>query len=114
MKPGPFGHEHMADRAQAMCGTTILTGPSAPCESPRCGSVRRYTGAHFPRGAREFFVLNEWTDGVSYSCGPYTVGKGWSLRKLDRQRTVTLARYLAKIHAKKRRDADLYKRRLRE
>lgn len=40
--------------------------------------------------------------------------KGGALRKLDRQRTVTLARYLAQIHAKKRRDADLYKRRLRE
>jgi aminoglycoside phosphotransferase (APT) family kinase protein len=36
------------------------------------------------------------------------------LQKLDRQRTVALARYLAQIHAKKRRDPDLYKRRLRE
>jgi aminoglycoside phosphotransferase (APT) family kinase protein len=59
-------------------------------------------------------VLNEWTDGASYHGDLERLMKGGTLRKLDRQRTVALARYLAKIHVKKRRDPDLYKRRLRE
>src|SRR5207344_93101 len=36
------------------------------------------------------------------------------LRKQDRERTIALARYLAQIHARKRRDSALYRRRLRE
>jgi tRNA A-37 threonylcarbamoyl transferase component Bud32 len=64
--------------------------------------------------AREFFVLNEWTEGVSYHADLQRLAKNGTLKKSDRQRTIALARYLAKIHATKRRDADLYKRRLRE
>ena len=64
--------------------------------------------------AREFFVLNEWTEGASYHADLERLAKGGTLRKLDRHRTVALAHYLAQIHAKKRRDANLYKRRLRE
>jgi aminoglycoside phosphotransferase (APT) family kinase protein len=64
--------------------------------------------------AREFFVLNEWAEGVSYHLDLERLAKGGALRALDRSRTIALARYLAQIHATKRRDADLYKRRLRE
>ena len=115
MKPGPFGHEHMADRAQAM-----LWDYDSYARLPR--HVRALdVGAFDTKGtlfsvaeAGEFFVLNEWTDGASYHADLERLAKGGMLRTLDGQRTVALACYLAKVHQKKRRDADLYKRRLRE
>jgi hypothetical protein len=65
-------------------------------------------------GAREFFVLNEWAEGVTYHLDLDRLAKGAALRQIDRGRASALARYLAQIHATKRRDADLYRRRLRE
>ncbi|MGC4099639.1 MAG: phosphotransferase [Nitrospira sp.] len=115
MKPGPFGHEHMADRAQAMLWDYDSYG-SLP-RHVKALDVGAFDDTQAPSSiaeAREFFVLNEWTDGASYYADLTRLAKGGALRKLDRQRTVALARYLAQVHAKKRRDAGLYKRRLRE
>src|SRR5574337_21873 len=115
MKPGPFGHEHMADRAQAMLWDYDSYG-----RLPRhvtaldVGAFDGKQALFSLAEAREFFVLNEWTEGASYHRDLERLMKGGTLQKLDRQRTVALARYLAQIHAKKRRDPDLYKRRLRE
>ena len=115
MKPGPFGHEHMADRAQAM-----LWDYESYERLPRhvkaldVGAFDAQQALFSLAKAREFFVLNEWTDGASYHADLARLAKGGTLRKLDRQRTIALAQYLAKIHATKRRDVDLYKRRLRE
>jgi hypothetical protein len=115
MKPGPFGHEHMADRAQAM-----LWDYDSYKRLPRhvraldVGAFDAKQALFSVAEACELFVLNEWTDGSSYDADLARLAKGGTLRKLDRQRTVALARYLAQIHAKKRRDVDLYKRRLRE
>ena len=115
MKPGPFGHEHMADRAQAMLWDYDSYG-----RLPRhvntldVGAFDTEKALFSLAEAQEFFVLNEWTEGASYHADLERLMKGGALRKRDRQRTVMLARYLVQIHAKKRRDADLYKRRLRE
>lgn len=115
MKPGPFGHEHMADRAQAMLWDFHSYG-----RLPR--HVKSLdVGAFTVRGdlfsvaqAAEFFVLNEWAEGTSYHADLERLMKGGALRKQDRARVATMANYLARIHATKRRDADLYRRRLRE
>ena len=115
MRPGPFGHEHMADRAQA-----ILWDYDSYGRLPRhvktldVGAFDGKQGLFSVAEAREFFVLNEWAAGESYHIDLERLAKGKPLRMLDRQRTIALARYLAQIHAVKRRDADLYKRRLRE
>lgn len=115
MKPGPFGHEHMADRAQAM-----LWDYDSYSRLPRhvkALDVGAFTENHdlfSVAEAREFFVLNQWTEGHSYHQDLERFMQGGTLRKLDRDRTIAMARYLAEIHATKRRDADLYKRRLRE
>ncbi len=115
MKPGPFGHEHMADRAQAMLWDYDSYGRlPRHVKALDVGAVDAKQALFSVAEAQEFFVLNEWTDGASYHMDLERLMKGGALRKLDRQRAVTLARYLAQIHAKKRRDADLYKRRLRE
>ncbi|MDI3465987.1 MAG: hypothetical protein OJF50_004808 [Nitrospira sp.] len=115
MKPGPFGHEHMADRAQAMLWDYDSYGRlPRHVKALDVGAFDGKQALFSLAESREFFVLNEWTEGRSYHADLERLMKGGTLRKLDRQRTVALARYLAQIHAKKRRDADLYKRRLRE
>ena len=115
MRPGPFGHEHMADRAQAMLWDYDSYGRlPRHVKAIDVGAFDGERALFSLAKAREFFVLNEWTDGTSYHADLERLAKGGSLRTLDGQRTVSLACYLAEIHAKKRRDADLYKRRLRE
>ncbi|MBH0176864.1 MAG: phosphotransferase [Nitrospira sp.] len=115
MKPGPFGHEHMADRAQAMLWDYDSYGRLL--HHVKVFDVGAFDGkqALFSVAeAREFFVLNEWAEGTSYHLDLERLAKGGALRALDRARTIALARYLAQIHATKCRDAGLYKRRLRE
>lgn len=115
MKPGPFGHEHMADRAQAMLWDYDSYGRlPRHVKALDVGAFDTKEALFSLAEAREFFVLNEWTEGVSYHADLQRLAKNGTLRKSDRQRTIALAQYLAVIHATKRRDADLYKRRLRE
>lgn len=115
MKPGPFGHEHMADRAQAMLWDYESYGRLP--RHVKALDVGVFTGTQellSVAEGREYFVLNQWTEGVSYHEDLERLARGRSLRPLDRKRTIALARYLAKIHAHKKRDGDLYRRRLRE
>ena len=115
MKPGPFGHEHMADRAQAMLWDYESYGRLP--RHVKALDVGAFTGRQklfSVAEGREYFVLNQWTEGASYHEDLERLAKGRPLRPLDRQRTIALARYLAQIHARKKRDADLYRRRLRE
>ena len=115
MKPGPFGHEHPADRAQALLWDYDSYG-RLPRHVPALD-----VGAFTARGslfsiapAREFFVLTEWADGTSYHVDLERLARTGRLLQVDRDRAKALARYLVKIHQVKRRDPDLYRRRLRE
>jgi Phosphotransferase enzyme family len=115
MKPGPFGHEHMADRAQAMLWDYDSYGRlPRHVKALDVGAFTEKQELVSIAEARELFVLTQWTEGASYHLDLERLAKGGLLRKLDRERTIALARYLAQIHATKRRDGDLYKRRLRE
>jgi hypothetical protein len=115
MSAGPFGHEHMADRAQA-----ILWDYESYGRLPRhvkaldVGAFTSKQELFSVAKAREFFVLTEWTDGASYHDDLRRLVEGGSLRTLDRRRVKALATYLAAIHRRKRRDPPLYRRRLRE
>lgn len=115
MKPGPFGHEHAADRAQA-----ILWDYDSYGRLPRhvnaldVGAFTDDRQLISVAEAREFFVLTQWTEGSSYHLDLERLAQGGRPRKQDRERTIALARYLAEIHARKRRDPNLYRRRLRE
>jgi hypothetical protein len=115
MKPGPFGHEHMADRAQG-----ILWDYDSYGRLPRhvkaldVGAFTPAQNLFSVAQASEFFVLTQWVGGTSYHADLQRLVDGGDLRALDRRRAVALATYLAGIHRKKRRDPDLYRRRLRE
>ena len=68
MKPGPFRHEHMADRAQAMLWDYDSYGRlPRHVKALDVGAFDDTSRRSFLFAeAREFFVLNEWTDGASY------------------------------------------------
>jgi hypothetical protein len=115
MSPGPFGHEHPADRAQAM-----LWDYDSYKRLPRhvkaldVGAFTTDQSLISVACAREFFVLTEWVEGTSYHQDLERLAQGEALTELDRRRARELANYLVQIHRTKRKDAQLYRRRLRE
>ena len=93
MKPGPFGHEHMADRAQAMLWDYDSYGRlPRHVKSLDVGAFTNTGELMSVAEAAEFFVLNQWTDGVSYHLDLERLIKGGALRTLDRNRTKAMAR----------------------
>lgn len=115
MRSGPFGHEHPADRAQA-----LLWDFDSYRRLPRHVPALD-VGAFTARGslfsvaaAREFFVLTDWADGTSYHVDLERLAHTGRLLPRDRDRATALVCYLAQIHRVKRRDPGLYRRRLRE
>ena len=115
VRPGPFGHEHMADRAQAM-----LWAHGAFGKLPRhvasldVGAVRA-SGELVPLGnAEELFMVVEFSEGSEYADDVLRLRAGEDLRPLDLQRAEALCDYLAGIHRLPGPDAGLYARRIRE
>jgi hypothetical protein len=115
MSPGPFGHEHPADRAQAM-----LWDYDCYERLPR-HIVALDVGAFTDRGelmsvasAKEFFLLTQWSEGTTYHRDLERLAGATRPATLDRKRVQALAEYLAAIHRVKRKDPQLYRRRLRE
>jgi hypothetical protein len=115
MSPGPFGHEHPADRAQALLWDYDSYG-RLPRHVPALdvGAFTADGGVISVAQAREFFVLTDWTEGDSYHLDLERMARSGRLTALDRRRAAALAGYLAGIHSKKRRQPALYRRRLRE
>ncbi|MCE3225320.1 MAG: uncharacterized protein K0S58_3500, partial [Nitrospira sp.] len=114
MSPGPFGHEHPADRAQAMLSDYDSYG-----RLPRHIAALD-VGAFTDRGelmsvaaAKEFFLLTQWSEGATYHKDLERLAGAAKPTALDRKRVQALARYLATIHRVKRKDPALYRRRLR-
>lgn len=115
MSPGPFGHEHMADRAQA-----ILWDFDSYARLPRhvpamdVGAFTQKGSLFSVAPAKEFFVLTQWAEGSSYHLDFERLARTGRLLSLDRKRVHALADYLAQIHRTRKRDQNLYRRRLRE
>jgi hypothetical protein len=115
MSPSSFGHEHFADRAQA-----ILWEHSAFNCLPR--HVRSLdSGAFLQSGtllstgqAEEFFLLTDFVEGEGYFRDLDRIGKTGTAMESDIARARTLSAYLAEIHAKKHASPPLYRRRIRD
>ena len=113
--PSPFGHDHFADRAQA-----ILWEHSAFNNLPR--HVRSIdSGAFLETGgiistgkAREFFLLTEFVQGSGYFKDLERIRDGAAAGRQDFDRVAALADYLADIHAQKLDSPPLYTRRIRD
>ncbi len=115
MSPGPFGHEHPADRAQAMLwdyeSYGRLPGHIAALD---VGAFTEDGELISVAAAKEFFLLTQWSDGETYHKDLERLAGTTRPTIRDRKRTEALARYLATIHRTKHKDPQLYRRRLRE
>ena len=115
VRPGPFGHEHMADRAQS-----LLWAHDAFGKLPRhvasldVGAVRA-SGELVPLGsAEELFMLAEFIEGHEYADDLLRLRAGGESRALDIERADALCDYLVDIHRLPGTDPGLYVRRVRE
>jgi hypothetical protein len=115
MMPGPFGHEHMADRAQE-----LLWEHRAFNRLPRhirsldvCGldAAGRMLSAG---NIEEFCLLTEYAAGESYAKDLERMRDAGTVTSLDPERADALCDYLVDIHKVPGTDAGLYVRRIRE
>jgi len=115
VRPGPFGHEHMADRAQSLLWAHHAFGTlPRHVASLDVGAVRA-SGELVPLGtAEELFMLADFVDGREYADDLLRLRAGEPLRDLDRGRAAALCDYLAEIHRVAGPDPGLYVRRIRE
>ena len=115
VRPGPFGHEHMADRAQLMLWAhKAFGGLPRHVRSLDVGAVRE-GGELEPLGdADELFMLAEFVEGHEYADDLLRLRAGEALRPLDDSRANALCDYLVEIHRRPGPDAGLYARRIRE
>jgi hypothetical protein len=112
---GPFGHEHMSDRAQI-----LLWEHGAFNRLPR--HVRSLDVGAFRRDGRtislgeseEFFLLTEYADGHGYVDDLITMQHETAPTDLNVARADALCDYLVEIHALTGNNPGLYTRRIRE
>jgi hypothetical protein len=115
ISPGPFGHEHMADRAQM-----LLWDHNAFNRLPRhvrsldVGAFRRDGSTVSLGDAEEFFVLTEYAEGHGYFEDLTRMRDHSTFLDLDVARADALCDYLAEIHRVRGDNPELYVRRIRE
>jgi hypothetical protein len=115
MSRSPFGHEHMADRAQS-----LLWAHRAFNSLP--GHVRSLDVGAFQSDATlislgkvdEFCLLTEWADGEGYNLDLERMRDTDTLSDLDIRRADALCNYLVQTHRVEGGDPGLYTRRIRE
>jgi len=115
MSPGPFGHEHMADRAKQ-----LIWEHQAFDRLPK--HVHSLDVGGFQKGGRlvslgevnEFCLLTEYVEGETYSHDLERVRDSGVVTQFERTRADTLCDYLVEIHKSPGNDPGLYVRRIRE
>ncbi|MGE5190510.1 MAG: phosphotransferase family protein [Gemmatimonadota bacterium] len=113
--PGPFGHEHMSDRAQM-----LLWDHRAYNRLPRharsldVGAFRKSGGLLSLGDAEELFLLVEYVAGRAYIQDFARLQADGDLRDLDVARADALCDYLVGIHRTRGTEGPLYVRRVRE
>jgi hypothetical protein len=115
ISPGPFGHEHMADRAHI-----LLWEHQAFNRLPR--HVRSLDVGGFQSDGtiislgkvQEACLLTEYVEGQNYSLDLERIRDSGALTDLDLARADMLCDYLLAIHAEPVTDSGLYTRRIRE
>ena len=115
VRPGPFGHEHMADRAQLLLWAHHAFGAlPRHVASLDVGAVRE-SGELVPLGnAEELFMLAEFVEGHEYADDLLRIRSSGQSTSLDLERADALCDYLVEIHRLKGPDPGLYVRRVRE
>ena len=115
VRPGPFGHEHMADRAQL-----LLWAHGAFNRLPRhvpsldVGAVRAGGALESLGSAEELFMLAQFVEGHEYADDLLRLRGGAAAVPQDFARADALCDYLVEIHRVPGPDPGLYVRRLRD
>jgi hypothetical protein len=115
VSPGPFGHEHMADRAQM-----LLWDHKAFNQLPRhvrsidAGAFRQDGSVVSLGDVDEFFTLTEYAEGRCYVEDLNRLRDSNKLSELDVPRADALCDYLVEIHRQGGDNPELYVRRIRE
>ncbi len=114
VNPGGFGHQRMSDRAALLLWQ--YEGFNSLPRHVRALDVGGFTPEGPVSLARvdELFLVTEFVQGTEYAADLNRILLDGILGDGDLDRAGTLARYLAEIHAEKRDDPGLYKRRVRE
>jgi hypothetical protein len=115
MSPGPFGHEHMADRAKQLIWDHQAFGLLfRHIRSLDVGGFRR--GGEFVSlgDVEEFCLLTEYVAGETYSHDLERVRDSGIATEFELTRADALCDYLAGIHKQHGTDPGLYVRRIRE
>lgn len=110
-----FGHDHFSDRAAILIWQNSVFNKLP--QHVRSLDVGYFTheGELLSSGrAEEYFILMEKIEGKEYFLDLERIKKDGKLMPLDRDRTVALSSYLAKIHANKHDDRELYLRKIRD
>ena len=115
IKPGPFGHEHMADRAQSLLWdhSAFNTLPKH-VRSLDVGVFRRNGNAVSLGDAEEFFTLTDYGEGSPYAGDLERIRDAGRFTDIDTRRADALCDYLVDIHSVPGQDSGLYLRRIRE
>jgi aminoglycoside phosphotransferase (APT) family kinase protein len=115
--PSRFGHDHYADRAQVL----LLANANYNQMPKHVKAIDIVADSEFSltsiRDAREFYIFMEEAGGKSYFKVLDEINQRGHLIDDDKERALTLASFLADIHAYKYqgKDADiLYRRRIRD
>jgi hypothetical protein len=115
ISPGPFGHEHMADRAQmSLWDHSAFNLLPRHVRSIDAGAFRCDGKMVSLGGAIEFFVLTDYAVGRPYAEDLVRMRDDRQLTDLDLARSDALCDYLVEIHSAKGTNPDLYVRRIRE
>jgi hypothetical protein len=113
--PGPFGHEHMSDRAQMqLWNYGAYNALPNHVRALDVGVTRADGTLSSVRDAEEFFLLVDHVEGTSYIHDVARLQAGGELRDIDVARSRALCDYLSAIHRVKGDDPGLYVRRIRE
>jgi hypothetical protein len=115
LSPGPYGHEHMADRAQMLLWDYhSFNALPRHSRSIDVGAFQS-EGALLSLGrAQELFLLAEYVEGTSYIHDLSRIQTEGSLTGLDLARADALCDYLVEIHELRGTDPGLYLRKIRE
>jgi hypothetical protein len=115
VRRGPFGHEHMPDRAHLMLEAHATFGRlPRHVASLDVGAVRK-GGALVALGdAEEFFMVAAFVEGREYADDLLRMKAGGALTAVDLARVDALCDYLVDIHRVAGPDPGLYVRRIRE
>lgn len=115
LSPGPFGHEHMSDRAQMLLWDhDTFNRLPRHARSIDVGAFRKEGTLLSLGGLEELFLLAEYVEGKGYIHDLARLQAGGPLSDLDLARADALCDYLADIHRKRGTDPGLYARRIRE